>query len=79
MKKIKYLIATLILAICLTSSALAVTPTYKPPKMPDMSDIKIEVNVPKLDFQVKAPKVNFPAGYFDNLFKNFKIDMKNIK
>ena len=70
MKKLKYLIATLILAICLTSSALAVTPTYKPPKMPDMSDIKIEVNVPKLDF---------PAGYFDNLFKNLKIDMKNIK
>lgn len=79
MKKLKYLIATLILAICLTSSALAVTPTYKPPKMPDMSDIKIEVNVPKLDFQVKAPQVIFPAGYFDNLFKNFKIDMKNIK
>lgn len=79
MKKLKYLIATLILAICLTSSALAVTPIYKPPKMPDMSDIKIEVNVPKLDFQVKAPEVIFPAGYFDNLFKNFKIDMKNIK
>lgn len=70
MKKLKYLIATLILAICLTSSALAVTPTYKPPKMPDMSDIKIEVTVPKL---------NFPAGYFDNLFKNLKIDIKNIK
>ena len=70
MKKLKYLIATLILAVCLTSSALAVTPTYKPPKMPDMSDIKIEVNVPKLIF---------PAGYFDNLFKNLKIDMKNIK
>jgi len=69
-KKIKYVIAALILTICLTSSALAVTPTYKPPKMPDMSGIKIEVTVPKL---------NFSTGYFDNLFKNLKINVKNIK
>lgn len=64
MKKLKYLIAALLLAACLVGSASAVTPTYKPPKLPDMSDVKIEVNVPKLEFS---------PGYFDYLLKNIKI------
>ena len=64
MKKIKYLIVTAALAACLIGSASAVTPTYKPPKLPDMSDVKIEVSVPTLKFS---------SGYFDYLFKNIKI------
>lgn len=64
MKKLKYLIAALLLAACLVGSASAVTPTYKPPKLPDMSDVKIEVSVPKLKFS---------PGYFNYLFKNIKI------
>ena len=64
MKKLKYLIAALLLTACLVGSASAVTPTYKPPKLPDMSDVKIEVSVPKLEFS---------PGYFDYLFKNLKI------
>lgn len=64
MKKIKYLIVTAALAACLIGSASAVTPTYKPPKLPDMSDVKIEVSVPPLKFS---------SGYFDYLFKNIKI------
>ena len=64
MKKLKYLIAALLLTACLVGSASAVTPTYKPPKLPDMSDIKIEVSVPALKFS---------PGYFDYLFKNIKI------
>lgn len=64
MKKLKHLIAALLLAACLVGSAAAVTPTYKPPKLPDMSDVKIEVSVPMLKFS---------SGYFDYLFKNIKI------
>ena len=64
MKKLKYLIAALLLAACLVGSASAVTPTYKPPKLPDMSGVKIEVSVPKLEFS---------PGHFDYLFKNIKI------
>ena len=64
MKKLKHLIAALLLAACLVGTASAVTPTYKPPKLPDMSDVKIEVSVPTLKFS---------SGYFDYLFKNIKI------
>lgn len=64
MKKLKYFIATIVLLVCLSCTAYAVTPTYKPPKLPDMSDVKIEVSVPKL---------KFPPGYFDYLFKDIKI------
>ena len=64
MKKLKYLIAALLLAACLIGSASAVTPALKPPKLPDMSDVKIEVSVPKLEFS---------PGHFDYLFKNIKI------
>lgn len=64
MKKLKYLIAALLLTACLVGSASAVTPTLKPPKLPDMSDVKIEVSVPKLQFS---------PGYFNYLFENIKI------
>ena len=69
MKKIKYLIVTAALAACLIGSASAVTPTYKPPKLPDMSDVKIEVSVPKLKFS---------PGYFNYLFKNIKIPVDKL-
>ena len=69
MKKLKYLIATAALAACLIGSASAVTPPYKPPKLPDMSDVKIEVSVPKLKFS---------PGYFDRLFKNIKIPVDKL-
>ena len=69
MKKLKYLIAALLLTVCLVGSAAAVTPTYKPPKLPDMSDVKIEVSVPKLKFS---------PGYFNYLFKNIKIPVDKL-
>lgn len=69
MKKIKYLIVTAAIAACLIGSASAVTPTYKPPKLPDMSDVKIEVSVPTLKFS---------SGYFDYLFKNIKIPVDKL-
>lgn len=69
MKKLKYLIAALLLTACLVGSASAVTPTYKPPKLPDMSDVKIEVSVPKLKFS---------SGYFDYLFENIKIPVDKL-
>lgn len=69
MKKLKHLIAALLLTACLVGSASAVTPTYKPPKLPDMSDVKIEVSVPKL---------KFPSGYFDYLFRNIKIPVDKL-
>ena len=69
MKKLKYLIAALLLTACLVGSASAVTPTLKPPKLPDMSDVKIEVSVPKLKFS---------PGYFDYLFKNIKIPVDKL-
>lgn len=69
MKKLKYLIVTAALAACLIGSASAVTPTYKPPKLPDMSDVKIEVSVPELKFS---------PGYFDYLFKNIKIPVDKL-
>lgn len=69
MKKLKYLIAAWLLAACLVGSASAVTPTYKPPKLPDISDVKIEVSVPKLKFS---------SGYFDYLFKNIKIPVDKL-
>lgn len=68
MKKIKYLIATMLLTVCLIGSASAVTPTFKPPKLPDLSGVKISVSV---------PKIKFAPGYFDNILKN--IDWSKIK
>lgn len=62
MKKIKYLIVTAALAACLVGSASAVTPTYKPPKLPTLPKISVTV-----------PTIKFPAGYFDKLVGNVKI------
>ena len=70
MKKLKCLIATAALAACLIGSASAVTPTLKPPKLPDLSGVKIDVSV---------PEVKFPNSYFSDLLKNIdwsKITMK---
>ena len=69
LRSIKHEIAALLLAACLVESASAVTPTYKPPKLPDMSDVKIEVSVPTLKFS---------SGYFDYLFKNIKISADKL-
>lgn len=62
MKKLKYLIAALLLTACLVGSASAVTPTYKPPKLP-----KVSVTVPTM------PTIKFPDGYFSGIVGNVKI------
>ena len=62
MKKLKYLIAALLLAACLVGSASAVTPTYKPPKL-----LKVSVTVPTM------PTIKFPDGYFSGIVGNVKI------
>ena len=62
MKKLKYLIAALLLTACLVESASAVTPTYKPPKLPTLPQISVTV-----------PTIKFPAGYFDKIVGNVKI------
>ena len=65
MKKLKYLIAALLLTACLVGSASAVTPAYKPPKLPTLPKISVTV-----------PTIKFPAGYFDHITKNIKINIK---
>ncbi len=62
MKKLKYLIAALLLTACLVGSASAVTPTCKPPKLP-----KVSVTVPTM------PTIKFPDGYFSGIVGNVKI------
>lgn len=62
MKKIKYLIVTAALAACLIGSASAVTPTYKPPKLPTLPKISVTV-----------PTIKFPDGYFAGIVGNVKI------
>ena len=62
MKKLKYLIAALLLAACLVGSASAVTPTYKPPKLPPLPKISVTV-----------PTIKFPDGYFAGIVGNVKI------
>ena len=62
MKKIKYLIVTAALAACLVGSASAVTPTYKPPKLPTLPKISVTV-----------PTIKFPDGYFAGIVGNVKI------
>lgn len=62
MKKLKYLIAALLLTACLVGSAFAVTPTYKPPELPTLPKISVTV-----------PTIKFPAGYFDKIVGNVKI------
>lgn len=62
MKKIKYLIVTAALAACLVGSASAVTPTYKPPKLPTLPKVSVTV-----------PTIKFPDGYFAGIVGNVKI------
>lgn len=62
MKKLKYLLAALMLAICLTGTASAVTPAYTPPKLSA---------VPKIT--VTAPTIKFPDGYFGCIVGNVRI------
>lgn len=62
MKKLKHLIAALLLMAYLIGSASAVTPTYKPPKLPVLPKISVTV-----------PTIKFPAGYFDKIIGSVKI------
>ena len=62
MKKLKYLIAALMLTACLVGSASAITPTLKPPKLPTLPKISVTV-----------PTIKFPAGYFDKIVGSVKI------
>lgn len=62
MKKLKYLIAALLLTACLVGSASAVTPALKPPKLPTLPKISVTV-----------PSIKFPDGYFDKLVGSVKI------
>ena len=65
MKHLKVLFIGLISAACLSCTAMAVTPDYTPPKMPDIPRIEVEV-----------PKIKFSDDYFSNLLKNVKIPAK---
>ena len=65
MKHLKVLFLGLITAACLSCTAMAVTPEYTPPKLPEIPKIEVEV-----------PKINFPDDYFNNLLKNVKIPEK---
>ena len=62
MKNLKYLIAALLLAACLVGSASAVTPTYKPLKLPTLPKISVTV-----------PTIKFSDGYFDKIVGSVKI------
>lgn len=62
MKNLKYLIAALLLAACLVGSASAVTPTYKPPKLPTLPKVSVTV-----------PTIKFSDGYFDKIVGSVKI------
>lgn len=65
MKHLKALFIGLIAAACLSCPAMAVTPDYTPPKLPDVPKIEVEV-----------PKIKFSNDYFINLLKNVKIPAK---
>ena len=65
MKHLKVLFIGLIAAACLSCTAMAVTPDYTPPKLP---------NVPKIE--VEVPKIQFSNDYFSNFLKNVKIPAK---
>ena len=67
MKKLKYLIAALLLTACLIGSASAITPTLKPPKLPTLPKISVTV-----------PTIKFPAGYFDKLVGSVKIPVDKL-
>ena len=65
MKHFKVLFIGLIAAAFFSCTAMAVTPEYTPPKLPETPKVEVEV-----------PKIKFSDGYFDNLFKNVKIPTK---
>lgn len=65
MKHLKALFIVLMAAACLSCTAMAVTPEYTPPKLPDVPKIEVEV-----------PKIKFSDDYFNNLLKNVKIPAK---
>lgn len=67
MKKLKHLIAALLLTACLIGSASAITPTLKPPKLPTLPKISVTV-----------PTIKFPAGYFDKLVGSVKIPVDKL-
>lgn len=67
MKHFKVLFIGLIAAACLSCTAMAVTPDYTPPKLPDVPKIEVEV-----------PKIKFSDDYFNNLLKNVKIPAKYL-
>lgn len=67
MKNLKYLIAALLLAACLVGSASAVTPTYKPPKLPTLPKVSVTV-----------PTIKFPDGYFAGIVGNVKIPVDKL-
>ena len=65
MKHLKVLFLGLMAAACLSCTAMAVTPDYTPPKLPDIPKIEVEV-----------PKIKFSDDYFNNLLRNVKIPAK---
>nr|DAM44340.1 MAG TPA: hypothetical protein [Caudoviricetes sp.] len=65
MKHLKVLFIGLITTACLSCAAMAVTPDYTPPKLPDVPKIEVEV-----------PKIKFSDDYFSNLLRNVKIPAK---
>ena len=67
MKKLKYLIVTAALAVCLIGSASAVTPTLKPPKLPTLPKISVTV-----------PTIKFPDGYFAGIVGKVKIPVDKL-
>lgn len=67
MKKLKYLIAALLLTACLIGSASAITPTLKPPKLPTLPKISVTV-----------PAIKFPDGYFAGIVGNVKIPVDKL-
>lgn len=67
MKKLKHLIAALLLTACLIGSASAVTPTLKPPKLPTLPKISVTV-----------PTIKFPDGYFAGIVGKVKIPVDKL-
>lgn len=65
MKHLKVLFIGLMATACLSCTAMAVTPEYTPPKLPEVPKIEVEV-----------PKIKFSDDYFNILLKNVKIPAK---
>lgn len=65
MKHFKIVVIGLVAAACLSCTAMAVTPDYTPPKLPEVPKISVEV-----------PKIKNSERYFNNLLRNIKIPAK---